>query len=117
MSSTNDRVSSVSSTTSATVRAWYVWSCSMATFLNGVVPIGGPAYDNAISATCERRSHALAPTNPNRRELRAAVSCGGRDKLVESFGGSIPSERFAGAAVEESRDVVEVVLAVGGQVG
>ena len=42
----------------------------------------------------------------------SAVSSGGRDELVESFGGSIPSEGLAGSAVEEIGDVVEVGLGV-----
>ena len=41
-----------------------------------------------------------------------AVSGGGRDELVESFGWSLPLEGHAGAAVEESGVVVEVVLGV-----
>ena len=44
---------------------------------------------------------------------RRAISGGDRDKLVESFGGSIPSEGLAGAAVEEVGDLIEVVLGVG----
>ena len=46
------------------------------------------------------------------RQKVTAVSCGGRDKLTESFGGSIPSEGLAGPAVELAGDVVEVRLAV-----
>ena len=46
-----------------------------------------------------------------------ANSSGGRDKLGESFGWSIPCEGLAGASVEERSDVVEIVLGVHGQVG
>src|SRR5439155_14066080 len=46
-----------------------------------------------------------------------AVSGGGRDELVESFGGSIPCEGHAGASVEFDGDVVELLLAVFGEVG
>ena len=46
-----------------------------------------------------------------------ADSGGGRDKLVESFGWSIPSEGLAGASVEEDGDVVEFFLGVDGEVG
>src|SRR3954454_3359134 len=49
--------------------------------------------------------------------LAAAVSRGGCDKRVESFGGSLPVEGHAGAAVEQRGDLVEVVLGVDGQVG
>src|SRR5438552_16456299 len=46
-----------------------------------------------------------------------AVSGGGRDELVESFGGSIPCEGHAGASVEFDGDVVELLLAWFGEVG
>src|SRR6266568_1375662 len=46
-----------------------------------------------------------------------ANSSSGRDKLVESFGWSIPCEGLAGSGVEEVGDLVEVVLAVDGEVG
>jgi hypothetical protein len=46
-----------------------------------------------------------------------ADSGGGRDKLVESFGWSIPCEGFAGSGVEEQGDLVELVLGVDGEVG
>src|SRR5687767_4515289 len=59
----------------------------------------------------------LQPTQPNWRSFTGADSGGGRDELVESFGGSIPSEGLARAAVEEVGDLVEVVLAVDGEVG
>src|SRR5205814_4983665 len=55
--------------------------------------------------------HAFSQSNVE------AVSGGGRDELVESFGGSIPCEGHAGASVEFDGDVVELLLAVFGEVG
>src|SRR5262249_11942310 len=50
------------------------------------------------------------------RQFRRAVSSGGRDNLVESLGGSLPCEGFAGSLVEVDGDVVEGGLVVAGEV-
>src|SRR5580704_10481757 len=47
----------------------------------------------------------------------SAHSRGDRDKLVESFGWSIPSEGLAGSGVEKQGDLVEVGLALIREVG
>ena len=47
---------------------------------------------------------------PFLRRVRRAVSSGGGDELVETFGWSLPVEGFAGSFVQECGDVVEVLL-------
>ena len=46
-----------------------------------------------------------------------AVSSGGRDELVESFGWSIPLEGHAWPPIEQTGEAVEVVLAVNREIG
>src|SRR5258706_5618455 len=54
---------------------------------------------------------------PNPGHCGWAGSSGGRDEFDESFGCSIPSVELAWATVDDRADVVELVLAVAGQVG
>ena len=59
----------------------------------------------------------VAPKSMETAAGEPAVSSGERDKLVESFGWSLPSERHSGATVESPGEVVELFLGEHGQVG